>query len=98
MQRILEECKQYQAKAGEREEEQKQQRANSAKFRKQAQILETQVDTACDRFDNMKAMQSSNCDRAAALAMGEVRRMGANPGMLLNAKRGVDSRSLSSKR
>ena len=53
---------------------------------------------ACTVFDHIKAQQSANCERAAALAMREIKQYGANPTMLGAAKRGIEKRSLSGKR
>ena len=60
--------------------------------------LSAACDSACNKFDQIKAQQSANCDRAAAMAMREVRAFGANPMMLGAAKQGVEKRSLSGKR
>ena len=60
--------------------------------------LSAACNLACNIFDRIKAQQSSNCDTAAAMAMREVRKFGANPAMLSAAKNGIEKRSLSGKR
>ena len=61
-------------------------------------VLNAACNMACSIFDNIKAQQSANCDRAAAMAMREVKQYGANPAMLGAAKNGINQRSLSGKR
>ena len=51
---------------------------------------------ACALFDNIKAQQSANCDRAAVMAMREVKQYGNNPERLGAAIK--NARAMSGKR
>ena len=98
-QRMLLECLQFRGRAAEREEEQKEQRNNSAKLKAKAARLNRGVEAACAEFDRIKAMQSGNVDASAVMAMGDVRRMGQqNLKMLAAAKLGIEVKSLNNKR